>query len=101
MPARELIRGRPVMPAVRTTFAVVAFLSFAVSGHTADTYPTKTIRILTAGAAGGPIDIMARIVGQKLTDQLGQPVVIDNRGGAGGTLATRIAVSGTPDGHTL
>jgi len=67
----------------------------------ADTWPGKTIRVLAAGAAGGPIDIMARVVGQKLSDQLGQSVVIDNRGGAGGTLATRIAVSGTPDGHTL
>lgn len=67
----------------------------------ADTWPTKTIRVLAAGAAGGPIDVMSRLVGQKLTEQLGQSVVIDNRAGAGGTLATRIAVTATPDGHTL
>jgi tripartite-type tricarboxylate transporter receptor subunit TctC len=64
-------------------------------------YPTKPIRVLAGGAAGGPIDIMARVVGQKLSEQVGQPVVIDNRGGAGGTIATRIAAQGTPDGHTL
>ena len=66
-----------------------------------DGWPSKTIRILAAGAAGGPIDVMSRLVGQKLSEQLGQSVVIDNRAGGGGTIATRIAVSATPDGHTL
>ncbi len=69
-------------------------------GYAAE-WPTKTIRVLAAGAAGGPIDLMSRVVMQKLSDQLGQSIVIDNRGGAGGTLATRIAVTATPDGHTL
>jgi tripartite-type tricarboxylate transporter receptor subunit TctC len=67
----------------------------------ADAWPSKTIRILAAGPTGGPIDVMSRLVGQKLSEQLGQSIVIDNRAGAGGTLATRIAVSATPDGHTL
>ncbi len=66
-----------------------------------EAWPTKTIRILAAGAAGGPIDVMSRLVGQKLSEQLGQSVVIDNRAGGGGTIATRIAVTATPDGHTL
>jgi len=66
-----------------------------------DTYPVKPIRVLAGGAAGGPIDIMARVVGQKLSDQLGQSFIIDNRGGAGGTIATRIAAQGVPDGYTL
>ena len=67
----------------------------------AESYPTKPIRVLAGGAAGGPIDIMARVVGQKLADQFGQSIVIDNRGGAGGTIATRIAAQGVPDGYTL
>jgi tripartite-type tricarboxylate transporter receptor subunit TctC len=67
----------------------------------ADHWPTKTIRVIAAGAAGGPIDIMSRVVMQKLSDQIGQSIVIDNRGGAGGTLATRVAVTANPDGHTL
>ncbi len=64
-------------------------------------YPTKPIRILAGGAAAGPIDIMARIVTLKLSEQLGQTIVIDNRGGAGGTIATRLAAQSTPDGYTL
>jgi tripartite-type tricarboxylate transporter receptor subunit TctC len=84
-----------------TAVAAAALLLCSASLHAADNWPTKTIRILAAGAAGGPIDIMSRIVGQKLTEQLGQSIVIDNRGGGGGTIATRIAVTATPDGHTL
>src|SRR5258708_12741847 len=66
-----------------------------------DTYPVKPIRVLAGGAAGGPIDIMARVVGQKLSDQLGQSFIIDNRGGAGGTFATRLGAQGIPDRYTL
>jgi tripartite-type tricarboxylate transporter receptor subunit TctC len=84
---------------IRVALAATALCG--VSCFAADTWPTKTIRVLAAGAAGGPIDIMSRLVGQKLTDQLGQSIVVDNRGGGGGTIATRIAVSATPDGHTL
>ena len=85
----------------RKSCLLIATALFAAPVCGADTWPTKTIRVLAAGAAGGPIDIMSRLIGQKLTDQLGQSIVIDNRGGAGGPLATRIAVTATPDGHTL
>lgn len=91
------------MTVVRSTIVTAALL-FAASSNAAaanNGWPAKSIRVIGAGAAGGPIDIMARLVGQKLTDQLGQPIVVDNRAGAGGTLATRIAVAATPDGHTL
>ena len=67
----------------------------------ADNYPDRPIRVLAGGAAGGPIDIMGRVVGQKLSDVLGQSIVIDNRGGAGGTIATRLAAQAVPDGYTL
>ncbi len=69
--------------------------------YAADNYPNKPVRVLAGGAAGGPIDIMARVVGQKLADILGQAIVIDNRGGAGGTIATRIAAQSVPDGYTI
>ena len=82
-------------------FATVAALSVPPVTHAADNWPTKTIRVIAAGAAGGPIDIMSRVVMQKLSDQLGQSIVIDNRAGAGGTLATRVAVTANSDGHTL
>jgi len=64
-------------------------------------YPSKTIRMIVPFAAGGPTDVIARTVGQKLTESWGQPVVIDNRGGVGGNLGTDIAAKAAPDGYTL
>jgi len=84
---------------MRAVLAMAALI--AVPGIAAETYPARPVRILAGGAAGGPIDIMARVVGQKLSDQLGHSFVTDNRGGAGGTIATRIAAQGAPDGYTL
>ena len=79
----------------------LATLLFALPCLAADDYPSRPIRVLAGGAAGGPIDIMGRVVGQKLSDTLGQSIVIDNRGGAGGTIATRLAAQAVPDGYTL
>ena len=79
----------------------LATLVCALPCLAADDYPNRPIRVLAGGAAGGPIDIMGRVVGQKLSDMLGQSIVIDNRGGAGGTIATRLAAQAVPDGYTL
>ena len=84
---------------LRVVCVMVALVAAPV--FAADSYPTKPIRVLAGGAAGGPIDIMSRILGQKLTDVLGQSWVVDNRGGAGGTIATRLAAQAVPDGYTL
>src|SRR4051812_11007298 len=67
----------------------------------AQAYPTQPIRIISPFAAGGAADVVARITAKYLSDQLGQPVFIDNRSGAGGTLGTDIAARATPDGYTL
>jgi tripartite-type tricarboxylate transporter receptor subunit TctC len=67
----------------------------------AQDYPNKSIRWVLGFAAGGPTDIVVRIVGQYLSEKLGQPVVIENRPGAGGNLATAAVVSAPPDGYTL
>jgi tripartite-type tricarboxylate transporter receptor subunit TctC len=66
-----------------------------------ESFPTRPIRLIVPYPAGGGTDIVGRVLGQKLHESLGQPVVIDNRGGAGGTLGTAAAAKSAPDGYTL
>jgi tripartite-type tricarboxylate transporter receptor subunit TctC len=67
----------------------------------ADNYPSKPITIIVPFAPGGTVDAVARTVGERLSQALKQPVIIDNRGGAGGTIGTAIAATAKPDGYTL
>ena len=67
----------------------------------AQTYPTKPVRLMVPFPPGGSTDIVARIVAQKLAAQLGQGVVIENRGGAGGSLGTAVVAKAPADGYTL
>jgi tripartite-type tricarboxylate transporter receptor subunit TctC len=67
----------------------------------AQTYPTRPVRIIVGFAAGGPTDIVARLIGQWLSERLGQQFVIENRTGAAGNIATEAALSAPPDGYTL
>lgn len=64
-------------------------------------YPNKSIRLIVASAPGGNIDLVARAVGEKLSVALGQPVVVDNRAGASGSIASELAAKSKPDGYTL
>ncbi|WMT74839.1 tripartite tricarboxylate transporter substrate binding protein [Bradyrhizobium sp. Ash2021] len=74
----------------------------AVSGFAwAQTYPSRPVRIIVGFAAGGPNDILARLIGQWLSERLGQPFVIENRAGAGSNIATEAVVRAPPDGYTL
>ena len=81
---------------------VVAVLAATMAiAQTRNTYPSKPIRVLVGFAPGGGSDILSRAVGQKLAERWGQPVVTDNRAGAGGTIALELAARAAPDGYTL
>ena len=67
----------------------------------AEDYPNRTIKLIVPTGAGGITDILARLVGKSLSEQFGQPVIIDNRTGAGGTIGTRAVAQAEPDGYTL
>jgi tripartite-type tricarboxylate transporter receptor subunit TctC len=67
----------------------------------AQAYPTRPVRIVIGVPAGGPLDVSARLVGQRLSERLGQPFIIDNRPGAGGNIGTEAVVRAPADGHTL
>ncbi len=85
---------------------VVSVLSFAIgaqggSAIAAETFPTRPIRLVIPFAPGGGSDVTGRIVGQKLSEQLGQSVIIDNRPGAASMLGTDLVARAAPDGYTL
>src|SRR5262245_50179875 len=83
-------------------FSLLVALILATAGTAvAQPFPTRPIRLIVPYPAGGGTDIVARVIGQRLQQSLGQPVVIDNRGGAGGTLGTGIAAKSAADGYTL
>ena len=67
----------------------------------AQTYPDKPVRLVVPFAAGGPADALGRILGEKLSQRWGQPVVIENRGGAGGNVGAAAVARAAPDGYTL
>lgn len=87
------------------TKRVMLFLAFALAlagGESgAQSYPNKPIKFLVGSQAGGGTDVLARLVGQKLAEQLGQPVIVTNKPGADGIIATEWVAKSDPDGYTL
>jgi tripartite-type tricarboxylate transporter receptor subunit TctC len=81
--------------------AAVVVVSFAVPSRSADNYPSRPIRLIVGFGAGGPTDIPARFIADKLGSALGQPVVVENRPAAGGIVATRDVLAQPRDGYTL
>jgi tripartite-type tricarboxylate transporter receptor subunit TctC len=79
---------------------VVLWLT-GTAASVAQDYPNRTIKIIVPTGAGGITDLLARMIGNSISSQLGQPVIIENRPGAGGTIGTRVAAQSPPDGYTL
>jgi tripartite-type tricarboxylate transporter receptor subunit TctC len=97
------------MLAARRLFAVATALAWAVSAAAAQaaldgdgkSYPSRAIRIIVPFPPGGPADIIARVVGQRMSEDLGQPVVIENRAGGNTAIGAQAAARSAPDGYTL
>jgi tripartite-type tricarboxylate transporter receptor subunit TctC len=88
---------------MRTIFAVAAAAAMGclASGAQAQTYPGKPVRIVVGQAAGGGVDTLARLMAQKMAQGMGQPVVVENKPGAGGIIGTTFVTRAPPDGYTL
>src|SRR5712672_6563 len=85
----DIMVGLMQASGLRQAWAAVCFVLALSSSAMAQDYPTRTIKMIVPTGAGGVTDILARLVGKSISDQLGQPVIIDNRTGAGGTIGTR------------
>ena len=81
--------------------AVGFFLALITSMLWAQSWPTKPVRMIIAFPPGGPTDLVSRVLAQKLSEQLGQQVIVDNKPGAGGNIAAELAARAVPDGYTI
>jgi tripartite-type tricarboxylate transporter receptor subunit TctC len=86
---------------IRTVLLAVLAASVTVPASAAAPYPTKSIRIVVTYVPGGNTDVAARLIAPHMSENLGQQIIIDNRGGAGGVVGTEIAARAAPDGYTL
>jgi tripartite-type tricarboxylate transporter receptor subunit TctC len=89
------------MKQVGLIVTVVLGTLLAATGAMAQSYPSKPVRIIVPFPAGGAVDTLARMVGAKLSESFGQPVIIENRAGAGGNIASDVVAKSEPDGHTI
>jgi len=88
---------------MKYAFALAAVLvtSLALPANAADTYPSRPVRIVVPFPAGGATDVVARLIGQKVADQAGQPFIVDNRGGAAGNIGSDNVAKSPGDGYTI
>ena len=85
----------------RLTSIVVLWLFGLAVQAAAETYPERVVRIVNPYPPGGSVDVMARILAQRLTDALGQQVIVENRSGGGGNTGSDFVAKAEPDGYTL
>jgi tripartite-type tricarboxylate transporter receptor subunit TctC len=91
----------PAIAALTIALAGALMTTGAAAQDPAATYPSRTIRFIVPFAAGGGIDVLARLVSQKMSESFGHPVIVENRPGASGELATEYVKNAAPDGYTL
>jgi tripartite-type tricarboxylate transporter receptor subunit TctC len=96
-----MLKVRIMRAAIIVGMSAVIAASVAALAVAATDYPTRPIRLIVPYPAGGGNDVVARLISDKMSVSLGQPIVIENRGGAGSTIGTRDAARSTPDGYTL
>ncbi len=89
------------MPRLAALFAGLVVLTVTAVTEAADSYPSKPLRMVITFPAGGPSDVVVRLVTQRMTEEWGHPVIIDNRGGAGGIVGTEVVAHAPPDGYTF
>jgi tripartite-type tricarboxylate transporter receptor subunit TctC len=89
------------MPHVLRLFAIAALALFILPAQAAEHYPQRVVRIVNPYPAGGSVDLMARILAQKLSDDLGQQFIVENRSGGGGNTGSDSVAKAEPDGYTL
>lgn len=85
----------------RFMFAVAVCACAALPVHAQEVFPSKPVRIVVPFAAGGPTDVLARMLGERLSEKWKQPVVVENRAGGGSTIGTNLVAKAAPDGHTI
>src|ERR1700751_4417652 len=85
----------------RAALLGLTFASLSAGPLQAGNYPDHPVRFINGFAPGGPVDTVARIIAQALSDHLGQQFVVENRPGSGGNLATAVAIASVPDGYTV
>jgi tripartite-type tricarboxylate transporter receptor subunit TctC len=100
MGAREILRREVFMRILATLVTGLTVLLLPALASAQD-FPSKPIRLIVPFPAGGPNDIIARVIGQRMSELIKQPVLIDNRGGQGGVLGTDAVAKATPDGYTI
>ena len=94
-------RLSPVKAFKLVVLGAAMYLSLAANLTFAQAYPSKPIKMIVPFPAGGTTDIVARIVAQRMSESMGQPVLVDNRGGAGGAIGADLVAKAAPDGYTI